>query len=1034
MKRTISILLVFGMLCGSQAAYSAVAADEWSLGNSDLNILNGGVFLIDGQTLYYSEPGNEPGNEPGDSGGVFLTHGDETRRLTPDSARNLNLSGAYIYYSSGADLRRIPVSGGSEETLYTHDSVLGQMYVVSDRAVKFTADGAAWELALKANGTASGTPKRLWSGVEIIGLIPTSAGDLFLAGECFDYDIYIGSRLVLEHVSSAYTDSGHLVLNIGGTDYQLALESLFGAGFDAVSALEPFNLHGAETLAVLFALDDNMPHVCEVCEANAEAYAEVYASLHTDEDSGGYVGKTRGSESGADDADESQDAPSPELPVTEQPPVQVPETPAVQLPTVSDGQKNIVKRARQQHEIRWTPLESRSQWGSRGTFEAGTTYVGVPYGQPVYAGYVPWYIGFTGFLNAVNNNSSKFYTEYSTYNKIAPTYSSDCSSFVSWAWGMSGRLTTYSIPQNAVRVGDQSIYSLQVGDCLNERNHVVLVSDLRYDAEGNMAAVEIMEQTPVITKRTLYGEGGSYPLSRLVSYYLSSGYTIYRNPSRDSVSYTHDCAVPLDGDYCAQCKTPSPVAKTEGIIGGKSVTLTPTYDGTVIYYTLDGSVPSTASSVYTETLQIKSHVKLRAIAVSPDFPMSWILEYDVPLTRTSAPTAELSGGLVSGSVVEKGTKLTLKSPSPGAVIYYTTDGSVPTTESLLYSGAIEIDADLNLRCIVSAKGYMDSEPVSFEYKLGQISEIEASADSGGSISPSGTVRVLEGGSRSFTIAAHDGWDIADVLVDGVSVGAVSGYEFREISGGHTINVRYREEMVHPFKDVAPGSWYASAVNAAYRRGLFSGTDPETFSPQSKMTRGMFATVIGRVAGIDSALRSGVAIITGSGVNLRDEPNTDCEILTVLPRYTAVQLLDNSGGWCRVQVGAREGYIRSDYLTPYNGTFSDIVSTKYYAPYIEWAYLTGIVSGDSAAEFAPERDITREELCVQLYNYVQKYGLKLTESANTEQFKDDAKIVNKVAVYAMKRAGIVSGKETGEFDPLGSATRAEVAQIFLNLGA
>ena len=45
---------------------------------------------------------------------------------------------------------------------------------------------------------------------------------------------------------------------------------------------------------------------------------------------------------------------------------------------------------------------------------------------------------------------------------------------------------------------------------------------------GNIVQVTILEQTPVKTKLTVYGEGGSYPLSRIQSYYLSGGYVLYR--------------------------------------------------------------------------------------------------------------------------------------------------------------------------------------------------------------------------------------------------------------------------------------------------------------------------------------------------------------------------------------------------------------------------------------------------------------------------------------------------------------------------
>ncbi|MBR5489742.1 MAG: hypothetical protein IKV79_00555, partial [Oscillospiraceae bacterium] len=88
----------------------------------------------------------------------------------------------------------------------------------------------------------------------------------------------------------------------------------------------------------------------------------------------------------------------------------------------SQGQKNIVLRARQLIELQWTPLADRYQWGYQGTYTSGTTYIGAPYGQPVYTGYIGFAIDLDGFVAATENNTSKFYTDYSYYNKVAPYY------------------------------------------------------------------------------------------------------------------------------------------------------------------------------------------------------------------------------------------------------------------------------------------------------------------------------------------------------------------------------------------------------------------------------------------------------------------------------------------------------------------------------------------------------------------------------------------------------------------------------------
>lgn len=68
--------------------------------------------------------------------------------------------------------------------------------------------------------------------------------------------------------------------------------------------------------------------------------------------------------------------------------------------------------------------------------------------------------------------------------------------------------------------------------------------------------------------------------------------------------------------------------------------------------------------------------------------------------------------------------------------------------------------------------------------------ISATAGGGGSISPSGNTSVIEGGSQSFTITPNKGFKIESVIVDGVSVGAVSSYNFSNVTSAHSISISF----------------------------------------------------------------------------------------------------------------------------------------------------------------------------------------------------------------------------------------------------
>ncbi len=131
------------------------------------------------------------------------------------------------------------------------------------------------------------------------------------------------------------------------------------------------------------------------------------------------------------------------------------------------------------------------------------------------------------YLEAAADANSVFYTNQSWYNtaKKAPYYATDCSAFVSYAWGVS-RKTTASIPQISRNIGavtTANVQNIQVGDCLNSNSagHVVLVTGLTYSG-STITGIEITEQTPPQLKRT------NHTVSSLVSKYGNAPYYIQR--------------------------------------------------------------------------------------------------------------------------------------------------------------------------------------------------------------------------------------------------------------------------------------------------------------------------------------------------------------------------------------------------------------------------------------------------------------------------------------------------------------------------
>lgn len=624
---------------------------------------------------------------------------------------------------------------------------------------------------------------------------------------------------------------------------------------------------------------------------------------------------------------------------------------------LTEGQLNIMKRARQLLEIEWTPVYDVWQWGGSGVFSAGTTYTGVPYGQPVNAAYIGYNFTLSEFISAVDDAGSMFYTSYSEYNKIAPYYSIDCSGFVSYAWGLPVRKTTSTLAIVSEKIEERSLDALEVGDCLNDTySHAALVGGILRDENGNVIAVEILEQTPNIAKHTIYGEGGTMSLDYFVNYYFGGGYSIYRYPERDTVEYTHDCAVPVDGDYCELCSDPAPTADVQTSGETKTVSLYGR-EGCTIYYTLDGSEPSTFSSVYTGPITFSDSANLKAIAVSGNFAASRVLNINIVLEKASAPVYSMSGGFESGGVISHGSSVTLSTATRGAQIYYTLDGSDPLLFGTLYSAPIVLSDSVTLRAVTRAEGYKTSDEL-----------------------------------------------VCDFTVDDISY----------------------------FNDVDVGDWYAQAVNYVYTSGFFNGVGDGEFSPDGTMTRGMFITALGRMAGVPSGLSGRIGIVSGDDVNIRSGPGTGYEALGSADSGQVAEVLREEGEWYAVRVNGVEGYIRSDYLKAYNYYFDDLDIDAYYSPYVQWAYLMGITSGTGAGCFSADGDITRRDMAVLLVNYTEARGLKLSTVNERTLFTDDALLgAQAEAVYTLQQAGIINGMGDGAFSPDGSATRAQVAQIFMN---
>ena len=173
-----------------------------------------------------------------------------------------------------------------------------------------------------------------------------------------------------------------------------------------------------------------------------------------------------------------------------------------------------------------------------------------------------------------------------------------------------------------------------------------------------------------------------------------------------------------------------------------------------------------------------------------------------------------------------------------------------------------------------------------------------------------------------------------------------------------------------FKDVKNSDWFAAAVDFASSHELFKGVSDTEFAPKSNMTRAMLVTVLYR---------------------LQDEPKAG------------------------------------------KTSFDDVPADTWYTEAVAWAAEEGIVLGNGSG-FAPNDNITREQIATILYRYMKYLGFDVSAKGDLNKFKD-GKDVSSWAQDAMlwaEKVGLFQGDDNGNLNPRSNATRAEVATLLQRL--
>ena len=247
--------------------------------------------------------------------------------------------------------------------------------------------------------------------------------------------------------------------------------------------------------------------------------------------------------------------------------------------------------------------------------------------------------------------------------------------------------------------------------------------------------------------------------------------------------------------------------------------------------------------------------------------------------------------------------------------------------------------------------------------------IKATAGAGGSIAPSGNVSVREGRDQTFTITPDKGYAVANVKIDGKSIGAVKSYTFENVSRTHTIEVIFMKANGNPqtgvFVDVATGSYYEDAVDWAVENGITQGTDDTHFSPDGICTRAQAVTFLWRAAG-SPAPRSRTMPFTDVPVGSYYYDAVLWAVENGITKGTSETMFSPDATCSRAQIVA---FLWRSEKSPAAGTanpFADVKSTAYYADAVLWAVKEDITKGTTNTTFSPDADCTRAQIVTFLW--------------------------------------------------------------------
>lgn len=473
-----------------------------------------------------------------------------------------------------------------------------------------------------------------------------------------------------------------------------------------------------------------------------------------------------------------------------------------------------------------------------------------------------------------------------------------------------------------------------------------------------------------------------------------------------------------DGEIIAgQVEKPQFSNEPGSYTGSVTIAMSSATQGASIYYTTDGSYPTTESILYSTPITLYGDQYIRAIAVRTGMDDSFITQGQYVITSGSGsgeggtgtpPVKPEEPGKPDASEIQLVDKLTVKDgivavevQSGKSQVHLPLDSSSwkDVKQVVVKQGKQTVTLSLALlEQLLKASSGQGKLVVDVKAASGQAANTSlqnAQALSGAKLTAFSTIGMVQvslldkSGSKQQVTAPEDAVQVSYAISGETNVQLLGIYRI-EASGELTYAGGVLEngsistalsqwgsyvvlQYVKEFADLSAQHWAHDVIGQLAAKQIVKGVNATQFAPDQSVTRAEFVALIARA----------------------------------------------------LQLPAGE-----------QAPFADVKQGQWFADSVAAAYGAGLISGKSASSFAPQATITREEMAIIIVKaYEYKFGKPQAGEAAEHAGFNDAEHISKWAAEAVQRAGelgIMQGRGEGNFVPQGLVTRAESAQVISKL--